>query len=109
MRRIKRLLTNYGRHLLFVVKVSGESMWPVLVPGTTHLATNLLRPRAGDMIVFRNRNNPADVFVKRVKRVRPEGYEVESAVSWGNLSNELGMVGRSLVLGKLILVLLLRF
>jgi phage repressor protein C with HTH and peptisase S24 domain len=102
MKRIKRLLTNCGRHLFFVVRVSGESMWPALVPGKRYLATNVLRPKVGDMIVFRDRNNPEHVFVKRVRVVCPEGYEVESAVTWGVSSNELGLISHDLVRGRIL-------
>ena len=103
MKHIKNLLTNYGRQLLFVVRVSGESMWPALVPGKTYLATNILRPRGGDMIIFRNRNNCDRVFVKRVKGETPEGDEVESLVSWGSSGEQFGVIPHGEVLGRLLL------
>ena len=80
-------------------------MWPALVPGKRYLATNLLRPKAGDMIVFRNQNSPKGVFVKRVKAVHSEGYEVESLVSWGSSGEDIGMIDYQHILGKLFRVL----
>lgn len=102
MTRTKTLRTSYFSRPLFRVKVDGESMWPALVPGKTYWASGLLKPQMGDVIIFRNPKNGEQIFVKRVAAVRPEEYEVESLVSWGTSSGELGLVPQSAVLGTVI-------
>jgi len=101
MMHIKKLLIHYFSTVLFRVRITGESMWPVLVPGKTYLAINLLRVRKGDFIVFKNPKNQDEVFVKRVKETYGDRYAVESLVSWGNASEDFGLVGHGQFLGIL--------
>lgn len=100
MTRTKTLPTNFFRRALFRVRVTGESMWPEFVAGKTYWATGFLRPREGDAIVFRNPRDSKQMFVKRVRAVAADGYEVESTVPWGSGSGELGIVPREAVLGR---------
>lgn len=102
--RIKKLLTHYFefRHILFVAKIAGESMWPALIPGQQYLATNLVPIRIGDFAVFRNSANPQEFFVKRVCGILGDAYRVESLVSWGASSHDFGYVTEQNVIGKLL-------
>ena len=107
IRRIKRFWipgqarNDIGGRSLFLVRVEGESLWPYLIPGRRYLASGILAPCVGDLAVFRNPINPADVFVKRVAALRADGYIMESAVSWGSSSRDFGPVPRRLILGKI--------
>ena len=85
-----------------MVRVTGESALPALVPGKSYLASNIFLPKVGDFAVFRNPRNPAEIFVKRVTRFKNGRYMVESMVSWGASSSDFGLVARELILGKII-------
>jgi hypothetical protein len=87
---------------LFRVRVSGESMWPEFVSGKTYWASGFLRPGVGDAVVFRNPRNRQEIFVKRIVAESAEGYAVSSAVSWGRTSEEIGIVPRGAVLGRIL-------
>ena len=99
MMRIRRSLTNFFKNVLFLVKIEGESGWPILIPGKTYYATNILRPRIGDFAVFRNPKNQNEIFVKKVTAIRKNGHRVKSAVSWGTSSNDFGVVLSQSILG----------
>ncbi len=101
MKRIKSLLTNYFRRMLFVVRVDGESMYPSLIPGRVYLASNLFALRQGDFAVFRNPKETGRIFVKRVEEIRDGAYIMESSVSWGSSSRDFGPVDKRLVEGKI--------
>ena len=95
------------KQVLFRVQVTGESCWPELVPSKSYLATNLLRPKIGDYIVFTNKYG--EVFVKRVKYVNTdkinksnESYFVEAIPSWAETSNNFGCVKKESIIGKLL-------
>ena len=88
--------------LLFSVKIEGESAWPELIPGKRYLATNLLKPKIGDFIVFQNPKNRKEMFVKKVSEVKNDSYFVEGTVSWATGSEDFGPVNKSLVLGKIL-------
>ncbi|MCH8741524.1 hypothetical protein IH779_01350 [Patescibacteria group bacterium] len=88
--------------LIFSVKVEGESCWPHLVPGRNYFATNLLKPKIGDFIVFQNPKDQIEIFVKRVKEIKNNSYFVEGTVSWAESSKNFGEVNRNLVLGKIL-------
>lgn len=98
----KKSLTNFFKRLLFVVQVEGESGWPLLIPGKRYLASNLLRPRQGDFIVFRNPASPSEILIKQLTSREGKGYRVESVRSWGTSSGQLGVIPRALLLGKLL-------
>ena len=102
MKRIRRSLINFGKYLLFRVRVSGESCWPVLVSGRAYWASAWIPVRAGDFVVFSNPAHSAQVLVKKILGVRENGYEVESLVSWGLSSKDFGVIGKQHVLGKVI-------
>ena len=101
MPRIKPSLTNYFKHPLFFVRVEGESLWPVLVPGRRYLASRWGVLRVGDCAVFRNPKEKQEIFVKRVAGQSRDGYIMESAVSWGASSRDFGPVPREFILGKI--------
>ena len=102
MRPIKRLLINFFSRLLFLVDIKGESGWPFLVPGKQYLASNVVSPKVGDFVVFRNPHDSAQILVKRVAAVRGDRYRVESMVSWGTSSDDFGLIERERVIGKII-------
>ncbi len=102
MKDIVRLLINFFRHLLFLVKVEGESGWPTLVSGKRYLATNLILPQQGDFLVFRNQHD-CEVYVKQIAEVRRNGYMMESTVSWGSSSRDFGMIPFRATLGVVLL------
>ena len=87
--------------LLFFVRVEGESLWPVLVPGRRYLANAIGVVRIRDLAVFRNPKNKQEIFVKRVAGKQGGCYIMESAVSWGSSSSDFGPVPRELILGKI--------
>jgi phage repressor protein C with HTH and peptisase S24 domain len=100
--RIKKLLTRFFKLPLFLAKVSGESAWPVLVPGKRYLATALLNPKKGDFIIFRNPKVNSEVYVKKVEEIKDGAYRVNGLVSWSSSSNDFGLVDKNLVLGKIL-------
>ena len=87
--------------IIFVVRVEGESLWPVLVPGRRYLASRWGVLRIGDFAVFRNPKEKQEIFVKRVAGTGPGGYIMESTVSWGASSRDFGPVPHELILGKI--------
>ena len=72
------------RYILFKVWVTGESLWPRIVPGKSYIASNLKKPRVGDCVVFRNPRNSDDFFIKRVKEIARNIYTVGGTVSWSD-------------------------
>ena len=103
---IRRLLINFTKILgwIFLVKIEGESAWPELVPGKSYLATNLLKPKVSDFIVFKDPKNRKETFVKKVKEIKNNFYFVEGTVSWSESSKNFGQVNKNLVLGKMIFI-----
>ena len=101
MMRIKHLLINFFKRPIFFVRVEGESLWPMLVPGRRYLASSCGVLRVGDFAVFENPKNREEIFVKRVAARHKDEYIMESAVSWGTASRDFGPVQRNLILGKL--------
>ena len=93
---------RWHKRLLFRVRVSGESAYPKLMPGRVYLASGILPIRVGDFVVFQNPRSPAEQWIKRVKVVREDGYEVEGLVSWSTPSEAIGIVPRERVWGRLI-------
>ena len=96
------LRINFFKQPLFLVKIRGESMWPALIPGKTYLASGFLKPRKGDVIIFRNPKNSDEVLVKRIVDGQDHGYKVDGTVSWASSSNDFGRVPRECVLGKIL-------
>jgi len=87
---------------MFLVKIEGESAWPDLISGKSYLATNLLRPKIGDFIVFKRPRNQYEIIVKRVKEIRRGGYFLEGTLPWAESSKDFGLVNKKLILGKII-------
>lgn len=91
---------RFFKHLLFVVRVRGESGWPALVPGRRYLASRLWVPRAGDWAVFYHPRRPGEIYVKKVRAVLDTGYIMERTVSWASDSRDFGAVPREHIVGK---------
>ena len=87
---------------LFSVKVEGMSMWPRLVPGWRYFATSLLSPRVGDTIVFRNPQNVAQIFVKKIIKREHDGYTVRGERPGSTGSGDIGVINKKLVIGKIV-------
>jgi len=102
MKLTKKLRINSIKKFLFRVKIEGESAWPQLISGKIYLATGIAKIKAGDFIVFINPQNKKQVMVKKVTKAYRESYFVEGNVSWATSSQELGLIPKSLVLGKVI-------
>ena len=102
MERMRQSLTHCISGLLFRVRISGESCWPVLVPGRSYWASALMPVRTGDFVVFRNPADCGKILVKKVYGVRAEGYSVGSLVSWGSSSKDFGIVNKRNVLGRVV-------
>ncbi len=86
------------RPFIFKVQVSGESLWPELVPGRIYWATGLLAPKAGDYAVFRSPDEPGKFVVKKVKSVQDGLYELVGTVPWSSSYK----VPKSQILGRLL-------
>ncbi len=102
MMHIRKLLIRFFRPL-FVVRVHGESAWPVLVPGKTYFASSLFSPWENDFIVVKDPRNKNQFMVKKIAGVTDEGYQLESLVSWGSSSKDFGPVKKDFVLGTILL------
>jgi len=88
--------------LIFLVKVEGESAWPELIPEKIYFATNLLRLKIGDFVVFRNPKDQREILIKRIKFIRKSFYFLEGTLPWSKSSKNFGLVDKSLILGKII-------
>lgn len=88
------------RHILFIVRVEGESMWPWLVSGERYLASGWIRPRVGDFAVFRHPADRNKLLVKRVERIETDGFFMDGIVSWSSSSEDFGLVRWELIVGK---------
>ena len=89
--------------LLFLVRVSGESMWPRLKPGRFYLASGWLKIRIGDFIVFKNPVDPSQILVKQLEKILPAGYQVSGKVSWSQSSQDFGLITKDLILGRILI------
>ncbi len=102
MKPTSRLLTNFFKHLLFVVKVEGESAFPELIPGRYYLASSLKRPQVGRFVVFSNPLNHGQILVKKVQRFEGDSLCVQGTVSWAVSSREIGRIPLRSTLGVLL-------
>ncbi|GEM_PF-1278450 len=71
-------------HPFFLVRVSGESMWPLLVPGRRYLASSLLAPRPGRIVVAPNPSYPPELLIKRVEWLEGQQLHLGGTVAWSN-------------------------
>lgn len=81
---VKRIIRLNPQFWLFRVKVTGESLWPVLVPGQYYWASSLVCPRPGRIVVF---HDPADTerfLVKKITRQEGQSFILEGTVSWSS-------------------------
>ena len=88
--------------MLFSVKIEGVSCWPYLIPGKKYFATNVLKPKIGNFIVFKNPKNQKEIFVKKVKTIQGNSYFVEGTVAFATSSKDFGQVHKNLILGKIL-------
>lgn len=73
----------------FQVVVSGESMWPVLIPGRHYTAHSNAEPVIGDIVVAQHPNDASTTIIKRLTAIthlqtQVPHYHLESTVSWGS-------------------------
>ncbi len=67
--------------IIFRVKISGESLWPELIPGRTYWATGLCAPQAGDYAVFKDPAGGDKFIVKKVAGVQNGLYDLRGTIS----------------------------
>jgi len=94
------LLKSHFNRALFIVRVQGESGWPMLVPGRRYLASGLFVPRTSDWAVFRHPHEPGTIYIKRVREILDTGYIMEGTVSWASSSDDFGPVPKQYIIGK---------
>ncbi len=82
--RLKGWVGQRLAHPFFLVRVSGESMWPLLVPGRRYLASSLLAPRQGRIVVAPNPSYPPELLIKRVERVEGQRLHLGGTVGWSS-------------------------
>lgn len=70
--------------VLFLVRVSGESMWPSLVPGRRYWATSLLKPRVGDVVVAVHPHDHTIFVVKKITTHDGNAYGLDGTVPWSS-------------------------
>lgn len=68
----------------FEVLVTGESMWPVLIPGKRYIARRDQEPAVGDIVVAINPNDAANTIVKRLTVINGDKYQLVGTVSWSS-------------------------
>lgn len=81
--------------MLFRVTVTGESMWPILVPGQTYWASSLLPIRVGSIVVAKM---PHRTIVKLVDTVDEDTIRL---IGTRNRSTPI-TVNQSAILGRLL-------
>ena len=62
------LLTAYCSR--FTVLVTGESMWPALIPGRRYTAQSGVEPQINDIVVAKHPHDPSSTIVKRVSEIQ---------------------------------------
>lgn len=102
MRIIRNSLISYIKRLIFLVKIEGESAWPELMPERLYFATNFLKPKIGDFIIFKNPKNQKEILVKRIKSTRKNSYFVQGTLPWAESSKDFGQITKDLILGKIL-------
>ena len=83
---------------LFRVRISGESLWPDLVPGRTYWATSLGAPKTGDYAVFKGPAGAPEFVVKKVEGIENGVYDLRGTVS----RSASYKVPKSHILGRLL-------
>jgi len=68
----------------FLVRISGESMWPSLVPGRHYAVSGLLRPRIGDDIVAANPREESSFIVKKITAHEGGNWILNGTVPWSS-------------------------
>jgi phage repressor protein C with HTH and peptisase S24 domain len=90
------------KFILFATDITGDSMSPVLENGKSYLASCLLKPKVGKIIVFCNPKNFNQVMVKKIIKDTGNGFEVVGFKKGSTSSKEIGIVTPDLVLGVLL-------
>ena len=65
----------------FSVRITGESMWPLLCPGKTYTLDREAAIKEGDCVVA---HTPDGIVAKRVSAQKSGAYMLESTISWGS-------------------------
>ncbi len=68
--------------ILFRIKVTGESLWPELVPGKTYWASRFKQPKPGRLVVCLNPDTPANFLIKKVQSIIGRQVYLTGTVSW---------------------------
>lgn len=89
------------RRLIFLVDVTGDSMSPVLENGKSYLASSLLKPQVGKIIIFKNPLNLNQVMIKKIISETSEGYEVVGLITGSTSSKEIGYIKKENIIGTL--------
>lgn len=92
---------NFFKRIIFWVDVTGDSMSPVLKNGKSYLASNLLKPQVGKIIVFKNPSKFTQVMVKKIISETREGYEVAGLKAGSTSSKEIGYIKKENIIGTL--------
>ncbi len=104
MKLIRYLLKSFIKRAIFLVKVEGESAWPELVPEKLYFATNLIKPKKGELVVFKNPKDKKEILVKKIKLIKKNLYFIEGTLPWSESSKSFGLVNKDLILGKIIFI-----
>jgi len=59
-------------------------MWPTLVPGRRYLATSLLGPRRGRLVVCANPYEAGQFLVKRIDKIAGDMLHIGGLVPWSD-------------------------
>jgi hypothetical protein len=76
-------------------------MWPTLIPGRRYLASSLLGPRVGRIVVARHPYE-AGFLVKKIDKITGDRLHLVGLVSWSDSYT----VGKDAVLGSVFLTAL---
>jgi nickel-type superoxide dismutase maturation protease len=93
-------------HLLRRFKITGHSMEPTFLQGTEVLVSSLpylfLRPKAGDVIAFKNKADKK-IYIKRVAEIRNSAFYVLGDNKQDSRdSKNFGLITKKDIIGKVI-------
>ncbi len=85
-----KMSPSWSRNETFEILVTGESMWPELVPGQRYTARRDVEPKLGDIVVAQHPTDSSQTIVKRVASIipssdiRPLTFRLSGTVSWSS-------------------------
>ena len=104
MKLTKCSLISFIKKAIFLVKIEGESAWPELVSGKIYFATNLVKLKVGNFIIFQNPKNREEILVKKIKLIEENTYFVEGTLPWAESSRNFGSIDRCSIFGKILFI-----